>query len=87
MSDLFDFAPTYTVNGTVTNSLGQPMVGANVTNGLGVTVSTNESGNYSMTLPDGAYVLTANVTGYGPDSQNVTVSGADQGGVDFVAGP
>jgi phosphatidylinositol-3-phosphatase len=87
MSDLFDFAPTYTVSGTVTDSSGQPMVGANVTNGLGVTTTTDVSGNYSMTLTNGTYGLTATVGGYGPDSQNVTVAGADLTGVDFVVGP
>ena len=87
MTDLFDFAPTHTVNGTVANSTGQPLVGANVTNGLGVTAMTDLFGNFRMTLPDGPYNLTAALTGYRAASENITVSGANVAGVNFALGP
>ncbi|MCI4318606.1 MAG: carboxypeptidase regulatory-like domain-containing protein [Thermoplasmata archaeon] len=86
MTDLFDFAPTHTVSGTVTDGGGQPLVAANVTDGLGVTATTGVLGNFSMTLPDGSYVLSAALDGRGSASQNVTVSGANITGVDFVVG-
>jgi Phosphoesterase family/Carboxypeptidase regulatory-like domain len=87
MSDLFDFAPTFTINGTVTGSTGQPLVGANVTNGVGVVTATGAFGNYSMVLPNGNYTLTASLAGWNASAQNISVSGASLTGVNFTLSP
>ncbi len=57
MTDLFDFAPTYAVEGTVTFQ-NAPIVGAFV-NGSGYAVPTDPAGAYALTLPNGTYAMSA----------------------------
>lgn len=57
MSDLFDFAPTYLVDGVVSAG-GVAVAGAQV-HGNGYTAITNTAGRYSFELSDGTFDLTA----------------------------
>jgi hypothetical protein len=78
---------TYSISGTITGD---------VVEGVTVTLSgddsdsvvTGPSGAYSFSgLADGSYTVTPSLAGYGftPAATNVTVSGADQTGQDFVS--
>jgi hypothetical protein len=77
--------PTYAVSGTLSGA------GAGITVSLtGTTTAsgvTDASGNYSVTVPNGSYVVTPAAVGvsFSPASQPVTVNGASVGGVNFTA--
>ncbi len=83
-------AVTYSISGTVTESGGgSPLSGVTMTlSGAGSgTTTTNALGNYTFSgLSDGSYTVTPGISGYTftPTSRNVTVSGADVTGQDFV---
>jgi hypothetical protein len=53
------------------------------------TTTADSSGNYALTLPNGAYTITPSLANYAfnPTSQNVTVSGSGISGVNFTATP
>jgi outer membrane protein assembly factor BamB len=81
-------SPTqYSVSGTVHNSTGAALSGATVGYVLDSTpesVSTNTAGQYSFSVPDGTYSVTASATGYTSESLNVKVNGTSISGVNFV---
>jgi len=67
-----------TISGTVTDSDGNALPGANVVvidTQLGAAATL--SGGYSVNVPDGAYTLTASVVGYKSSSSSVRVSGSN----------
>ncbi len=75
MTDLFDFAATYVVSGTVTNN-GSPVAGASV-GGDGYDVITGMNGTFELPLPNGTYSFSASLshgTCYG-SPQGFTVAG------------
>lgn len=76
----------YTVSGEVTDADGSAIEGATVSDGNGNSTTTNASGQYSLSLPNGTYTLTASKNGYLDDSQTVTVDGAPVSGVNFTLG-
>ena len=57
MTDLFDFAATYPVRGTVSYD-GDPVAGA-IVRGDGYTATTASNGTYELTLPNGTYTIAA----------------------------
>ena len=65
-----------TVQGTVTDSNGDALVGASVgAAGTGKSTSTDVNGKYSLSLPNGNYVINFVYTGFTAATQSVTVSG------------
>jgi formylglycine-generating enzyme required for sulfatase activity len=82
--------PRYAISGLVTVDVaGLADVTVTLTGGRTVTATTREDGSYSFTgLVDGDYTVTPSKEGYTftPDSLQVSVSGADVTGQDFVAG-
>lgn len=86
-------APTYGISGSITSG-GTAMAGATVTLTLAgsgsTTTTTNSSGTYSFSgAQNGDYTLTPSRTDYtfSPASLAVTVSGANQSAMNFVAAP
>ena len=66
--------PTGTLQGTVTNAQnGNPIAGATVSV-AGVTTTTNASGQYTMTVPAGARVITTSATGFTTRTDSVTIT-------------
>ena len=81
---------TYTISGTITVSGGGGLSGATVAlaGAAAATTTTDGSGNYAFSgLANGTYTVTPTACGYSftPVSQNVTVNGANQSGVNFTA--
>jgi acid phosphatase len=77
MVDLFDFAQTYSLSGTVTYQ-GNPVTGA-IVSGSGYAVSTNASGGFSIPMPNGTYQLNA-ASGLCASSPTlITVAGSSTG--------
>ena len=77
--------PTYTVSGSITGGSG---VTISLSGPSTATVTADSSGNYSFPpVANGTYTVTASRTGFtiSPTSQNVTVSGANVGTVNFTA--
>ncbi len=65
------------VQGTITDSNGDPLVGASVgAVGTGKSTATDISGKYTLPLPNGSYQINVAYTGFKPFSQSVTISGA-----------
>ncbi|MEE4260171.1 MAG: carboxypeptidase-like regulatory domain-containing protein [Bacteroidales bacterium] len=64
-----------TVSGTVTDEIGEPLIGVNVVYGPGLGVVTDMDGAYSLTLPQGNYELSVSYVGFEPQSKQITVSG------------
>ncbi len=56
------------LSGSVTSKAGAPLAGATVSAGSGATATTDSSGDYSMTVPDGTYSVAAEDFGYKPRS-------------------
>ncbi len=79
------YAPKYSVSGWVTDSVtGKPIAGATVGDGSR-NVTTDAEGDYTITrVPPNTYTVTASATGYSFTSQSVTVSSADQTGINFA---
>ncbi|MGC2035391.1 MAG: alkaline phosphatase family protein [Thermoplasmata archaeon] len=77
MYDLFQFNRTYSISGTVTNSAGSPIPGANITNAVFNWTLTNATGGFSLTAPNNTYRLSAEAPGYGMENQTIHVSGSN----------
>ncbi|MHB8351186.1 MAG: carboxypeptidase regulatory-like domain-containing protein [Thermoplasmata archaeon] len=78
----------YTLQGTVVgNEVGSanqtPLDGAVVTAGSNYAAATNASGGFSISIPWGTYVLTAQQNGYTAESRSVIVH-TDLSGLNFV---
>jgi hypothetical protein len=78
---------TYSISGTIG---GDVLVGVAVTlsGALDSSTETGVDGSYSFNgLSDGIYLVKPSLSGYcfAPASQNVTINGADQAGIDFTA--
>lgn len=81
--------PSYTITGKVSdgsNNIANAPVFAYRTNGPGnANAMTDSSGNYTLYVDNGAWQVGAHVPGYGRmDSQAVTVSDANQSGINFA---
>jgi len=72
----FSESPVTQISGTVTsNATKQPIAGATVTLGNGLTTTTDSSGNYVFaTVGAGTYNVTASATGYMSSTQSITIS-------------
>ena len=66
----------HTINGTITDSInGETLFGASVyLKNTTIGVLTNEYGFYSLTVPDGTYVLTVSYMGYDEISKEIVVA-------------
>lgn len=74
----------YTVQGRVVGGANlTPLDGAVVTAGSNYATATNVSGGFSLSVPWGTYLLTAQQNGYSAESRSVTVH-ADLSGMNFV---
>jgi N-acetylneuraminic acid mutarotase len=60
----FQGSPSGVLSGEVEASGGTALAGATVSAGSGYTATTDSSGDYSMTVPDGTYNVTAEAFGY-----------------------
>jgi N-acetylneuraminic acid mutarotase len=60
----FQGAPSGVLSGKVTSKTGTALAGATVSAGSGYTATTDSSGDYTMTVPDGTYSVTAEAFGY-----------------------
>ena len=70
----FIFAQNKTVSGTVTDKNGVPIAGVSVTaKGTTLGVTTNSTGNFSLSVPSNVNVLVLSSIGYG--TQEVDISG------------
>lgn len=79
--------PTYSISGTIYGTGGSGVT-ITLTGAATASTTTDVSGNYSLTgLADGSYTVKPSKTGYTftPSSKNVTVSGANQTGINFTA--
>ena len=66
------FAQQRSISGTVTDSQGQPLIGASVlVKGTTSGTITDIDGTYQLALPDGAAVLVFSYTGFAP--QEITI--------------
>jgi hypothetical protein len=77
--------PTYVVSGTIS---GAPGITVSLAGTTIAQATTDASGNYSFpTVPNGTYTVTPSGVGFAvsPVSQNITVSGANVGAVNFTA--
>ncbi|HKV90288.1 MAG TPA: carboxypeptidase regulatory-like domain-containing protein, partial [Thermoplasmata archaeon] len=75
---------TYPVSGAVVAvATGDPVGGASVSSGTGVTNTTDAQGHYVLWLPNGTYNLTATAVGFESGGATVTVGGSP-GSVDFA---
>jgi hypothetical protein len=61
-----------TVSGTVTGPDGEPLRDVTVTTVTGDTTETDESGQYTLSVPSGTATVTAETTGYEPVTRRVT---------------
>jgi hypothetical protein len=79
---------TFTISGTITPTSGGSGATVLLSGAAGATTTTNSSGIYTFTgLASGSYTVTPSDSGftYTPASKSVTVSGANQTGVNFIA--
>jgi iron complex outermembrane receptor protein len=66
------------IMGTVTDNNGEALVGVSIgAAGTGKSTSSDVSGKYSLSLPNGSYQVNFVYTGYKPVSRAVTVSGSN----------
>jgi iron complex outermembrane receptor protein len=66
------------IMGTVTDNNGEALVGVSIgAAGTGKSTSSDVSGKYSLSLPNGSYRVNFVYTGYKPVSRAVTVSGSN----------
>ena len=89
----FASSPTqFSISGNITSN-GTPLaqVSVELSGNASSTTTTDASGNYSFAnLPDGnTYTITPALSGYSfnPTNKTVTISSADQTGIDFTATP
>jgi hypothetical protein len=77
----------YTVTGRISDATGAAISNVTVTiAGVGSTTS-NSAGYYTFTnVPDGSYTLTPSLAGttFAPASRSITLSGANQSGLNFI---
>jgi N-acetylneuraminic acid mutarotase len=74
----FQGAPSGVLSGQVMSKSGTALSGATVSAGSGYTTTTDSSGDYSMTVPDGTYNVTAEAFGYKTaTASGVTISTGD----------
>lgn len=66
----------FTISGYIKDSLSaETLIGATISiNGEAKGVSSNQYGFYSITLPEGKYVITVSFTGYQPQAAEVTLT-------------
>jgi len=79
--------PTYSISGTITGDVKIDVTMTLTGSGSGTT-TTDSSGNYSFTgLSNGTYTITPSKSGYTfyPTSRTVTIEGASQIGMNFMA--
>ncbi|MCI4318941.1 MAG: carboxypeptidase regulatory-like domain-containing protein [Thermoplasmata archaeon] len=81
LKGLFNFSTTppseYALHGTVTSaSDGTAIAGANVTLGASAWTTTDAAGDYSFTVPNGSYLVSAAASGFVAQSATVAVSGS-----------
>lgn len=69
----------FTISGTITDFQGG-LQGATVDAGNGNTATTDASGNFSLSLPNGIYTLTVSKNGYQSSNLSVAVSGGNKTG-------
>jgi hypothetical protein len=80
--------PTATISGTIIPTAGGSGATVLLTGPMAATTTTNVSGSYTFTgLPNGTYAVTPSESGFAftPASQNVTLSGTNQTGINFTA--
>ncbi|MGC1904043.1 MAG: carboxypeptidase regulatory-like domain-containing protein [Candidatus Acidiferrum sp.] len=80
--------PTSSISGTITPTAGGSGATVLLSGPVAATTITNASGSYTLSeLPNGAYIVTPNESGFTftPASHSVTLSGANQTGVNFTA--
>ena len=84
-------AQTFGISGSITEGGGSPLANVQVTlQPGGLVVQSGVDGSYSFTgLAPGAYTITPSLTGYTftPASSPVTITSADETGVDFSGEP
>ncbi len=68
---------TYSISGVITDKRnGETLFGASIyLEGTTIGVITNEYGFYSLTAPEGEYVLVVSYMGYGEVTKSITISG------------
>src|SRR5688572_11311693 len=77
ISSLDAAAQDRTINGTITNKSGQPLSGATISvKGTTTATATDNNGNFSLNVPDGARTLTISYIGYANQDVNIPSSGA-----------
>jgi hypothetical protein len=82
--------PTYSVSGTISPSAAGNGATVTLSGTSRASATADVNGNFSFTgLANGAYTLTPTKTGYSftPPNQAITVSSANQSGVNFTATP
>ncbi|MHC4120582.1 MAG: carboxypeptidase-like regulatory domain-containing protein [Planctomycetota bacterium] len=82
-------APTYDITGTIDDSAASPLESITVvlSGDASDSTATAGDGTYSFTVENGSYTVTPTAPAgkeFGPSSINVTVSGGNQTGKDFV---
>ncbi|MGH7143853.1 MAG: PKD domain-containing protein, partial [Planctomycetota bacterium] len=83
----FTAAPiTHAITGTVLDGSSTPVAGVTISNGTD-TATTDGSGNYTLNLQDGLYIVTPSKAGYSfaPASLTVTLNAADMSSENFTA--
>jgi subtilisin family serine protease len=65
------------IGGTVTDSNGNPVAGAQVESSFGTATLTNEDGHFQVYVGDGEWDLTVNQFGYGSVTETASVSGGE----------
>jgi hypothetical protein len=81
-------APTASISGTIAPTAGGSGATVLLNGPTAATATANASGSYTFTgLPSGTYTVTPSEAGFSftPVNQNVTLSGANQTGVNFTA--
>ena len=80
-------ASGWTISGVVTDaSTALPLANAEVALGS-QTVTTNASGEYTISAPNGTHVLTASMAGYSDNAATVTVSNGFQSNINIALAP
>ena len=78
-------AQTATVRGTVKDPAGHPLSGASIIiQGRSGGTTTNNQGEFSLSVPAGTYIVNASYVGYITARQTVTLSVGASSTVDFV---
>ena len=68
----YDPESTYKLSGSVTDDVGEPLVGVNIVLNEQLVAKTNESGNYSLDLKPGNYTLAYSYVGLEKETRLVT---------------